>query len=122
MVTDSILVSRFSTVLFEGMARGCSVIYYNPHGERVPTFQHPEGAFDVAEDTETLVRHIEAAKDRKRQAAKDRAAEFFASQVSMIPGSRVATRTAEVIARGVGVGPSAPGSTPAAGEPLVRTS
>ena len=30
LVTDSILVSRFSTVLFEGMARGCSVIYYNP--------------------------------------------------------------------------------------------
>lgn len=101
MVTDSILVSRFSTVLFEGMARGCSVIYYNPHREQVPTFHHPNGAFDVAEDPQTLARHIEAAKARTRAEAKDRAAAFFARQVSMIPGSSVAVRTADAIERNV---------------------
>lgn len=99
MTTDSILVSRFSTVLFEGMARGCSVIYYNPHGEQVPTFQHPEGAFDVAEDPQALARLIESAKARTRAEAKERAAGFFTRQVSMIPGMSVATRTADAIER-----------------------
>jgi glycosyl transferase family 2 len=102
LVSNSILVSRFSTVLFEGMARGCSVIYYNPHGEQVPTFHHPDGAFDVAEDPLTLARHIEAAKVRKRAEAKERAAAFFARQVSMVPGVSVAKRTIEAIARNVG--------------------
>lgn len=99
MVTDSILVSRFSTVLFEGMARGCSVIYYNPHGEQVPTFHHPDGAFDIAEDTDSLARCIEAAKARTRAEAKQRAAAFFEGQVSMLPGVSVAVRTADVIER-----------------------
>jgi hypothetical protein len=99
MTTDSILVSRFSTVLFEGMARGCSVIYYNPHGEQVPTFQHPDGAFDVAEDPQALARLIESAKARTRAEAKERAAGFFTRQVSMIPGSSVALRTADAIER-----------------------
>jgi glycosyltransferase involved in cell wall biosynthesis len=99
MVTNSILVSRFSTVLFEGMARGCSVIYYNPHGEQVPTFHHPDGAFDVAEDPQTLARFIESAKTRTRAKAKERAAGFFAHQVSMIPGASVATRTMDAIER-----------------------
>jgi hypothetical protein len=99
MTTDSILVSRFSTVLFEGMARGCSVIYYNPHRERVPTFHKPDGAFDVAEDPATLARHIATARTRTRSEAKERAAGFFERQVSMIPGVTVATRTAEAIER-----------------------
>ncbi len=102
LVTNSILVSRFSTVIFEGMARGCSVIYYNPHGEQVPTFHHPDGAFDIAEDPLALAQHIEAAKVRKRVEAKERAAAFFARQVSMVPGVSVAKRTIEAIARNVG--------------------
>ncbi|HET7180700.1 MAG TPA: glycosyltransferase family A protein [Candidatus Limnocylindrales bacterium] len=102
MVKDSILVSRFSTVLFEGMARGCSVIYYNPHDEKVPTFHHPDGAFDIANDPQELARHLEAAKGRSRAEAKDRAAAFFAGQVSMIPGSSVATRTVDAIERNLG--------------------
>lgn len=102
LIPDSILVSRFSTVLFEGMARGCSVIYYNPHGERVPTFQHPNGAFDVAEDPNTLTELIEASKSRTRAEAKERATEFFKSQVSIVPGESVATRTADAVERALG--------------------
>jgi hypothetical protein len=102
MVTDSILVSRFSTVLFEGMARGCSVIYYNPHGEKVPTFHHPEGAFDIAEDRETLARHIATAMTRTRAEARERATPFFERQVSMIPGTPVAKRTADAMERNLG--------------------
>jgi Glycosyl transferase family 2 len=123
MVTDSILVSRFSTVLYEGMARGCSVIYYNPHGEQVPTFRHPDGAFDVAEDPQALAQHIEAAKRRTRAEAKERAAGFFGRQVSMVPGASVATRTADAIERGLAATPpTVEGSRSAGGEPLVRSS
>lgn len=99
LVTDSILVSRFSTVLFEGMARGCSVIYYNPHGEQVPTFHHPDGAFDLAADPATLAGHIATATKRTRAEAKERAAAFFQRQVSMIPGTSVAVRMADAIER-----------------------
>ena len=42
------LISRFSTVPFEAMARGMEFIYFNPHGERVPTFAEPAGAFASA--------------------------------------------------------------------------
>ncbi len=123
MTTDSILVSRFSTVLFEGMARGCSVIYYNPHGEQVPTFHHPEGAFDIAEDPQTLFHHIESARARTRSQAKERAAAFFERQVSMIPGTSVATRTADTIERSLAAPvPSVEGSATTESEPLVRSS
>ena len=99
LLQDSILVSRFSTVLFEGMARGCSVIYYNPHREQVPTFHHPNGAFDVAEDPETLAALIERSKGRRRSEARQRAAAFFGSQVSIVSGASAAERTAEAIER-----------------------
>lgn len=104
LVQDSILVSRFSTVLFEGMARGCSVIYYNPHGEGVPTFQHPDGAFDIAEDPEELARLIRACAERTRAEARKRAAEFFLAQVSIVPGASAARRTADTIERHLGGG------------------
>lgn len=99
MVTDSVLVSRFSTVLFEGMARGCSVIYYNPHGEQVPTFHTPDGAFDLTGDPDELADFIAASASRTRAQAKERAARFFTEQVSMIPGRSPAVRTAEAIER-----------------------
>jgi hypothetical protein len=102
LTENSILVSRFSTVLYEGMARGCSVVYYNPHGEQVPTFAKPEGAFDVAENPTELVEAFERAKKRSRAEAKQRASEFFAKQVSMLPGRPVAARAADVIAAHVG--------------------
>lgn len=103
VVTDSILVSRFSTVLFEGMARGCSVIYYNPHGEQVPTFKEPKGAFDVAEDVDTLTELIRARTAATRAEARDRACSFFLKQVSIVDGMSPALRTADAIERNLGV-------------------
>lgn len=43
--TCSTLVSRFSTLCYEALVRGVPLVYHNPHGERVPTFQEPNGAF-----------------------------------------------------------------------------
>ncbi len=41
----STLISRFSTVPFEAMARGVPFVYHNPHGEKVSTFAHGGDAF-----------------------------------------------------------------------------
>jgi hypothetical protein len=49
-----------------------------------------------------LAEALEMAKKRTRAEAKQRASEFFAKQVSMLPGDAVAARTADVIASYVG--------------------
>lgn len=51
----SVLITRFSQVLYEAMLMGRQVIYYNPHGEvkRVLTDNH-SGAFFVANSPESL--------------------------------------------------------------------
>lgn len=41
----SVLISRFSTVPLEAMARGVPFIYHNPHGETVATFSDSGDAF-----------------------------------------------------------------------------
>jgi len=51
----SLLISRFSTCLLESMALGKPVIYFNPHGERVDTFQDPMGAYPIAHNRDELV-------------------------------------------------------------------
>ncbi len=97
LTVDSIFVSRFSTAIYEGMARGCVCIYYNPHGERVETFQNPEGAFFTAGTMAELEDALRTARTIGRDEAKERAAAFFARQVSMVPGRSVAERAAAVI-------------------------
>ncbi len=49
-----VLVTRFSTVIYEAMARRRPVVYFNPHRERVVTFADPDGAFASAGDASTL--------------------------------------------------------------------
>lgn len=58
----SILVSRFSTCILEGLALGKPVIYHNPHKEKFPKFQNdPLGAFDVTDSVESLMGALEKA-------------------------------------------------------------
>lgn len=92
-----VLVSRFSTVPFEAMARGVPFVYHNPHGERFPTFTEPSGAFRVCRSVEDLAMALQEARDW-RDAYRSRCAEFFERQVSMEPGHTPAARAAEVIA------------------------
>ena len=90
------LISRFSTVPFEAMARGIPFIYHNPHGELVPTFRHPGGAFDTSKDTKGLARAIESALDDK-SASRERWQDFFTRQVDIDPERSSEERSAEVI-------------------------
>lgn len=48
------LVSRFSTAVYDALVLGVDVVYYNPHGETVPTFSEPAGAFAIATDRASL--------------------------------------------------------------------
>ena len=47
-------ISRFSTLCYESLVRGVSLTYHNPHGEKVPNFSKPEGAFIITRNTDEL--------------------------------------------------------------------
>jgi hypothetical protein len=49
------LISRFSTLCYEALARGVELTYHNPHGEQVPTFAEPAGAFQITHSRAELL-------------------------------------------------------------------
>ncbi len=58
-----LLISRFSTVIYEALLMGRPVIYYNPHGETMPYFNDDETegiykAYDEKELGETIVKAL----------------------------------------------------------------
>jgi hypothetical protein len=91
-----VLVSRFSTVPFEAMARGVPFVYHNPHGERVPTFTEPLGAFPITLSVDELVRALLQA-NATRGDHREQAAAFFRRQVDVDPGRPSELRAADVI-------------------------
>jgi hypothetical protein len=97
-----VLVSRFSTVPFEAMARGIPFVYFNPHGERVPTFTKPNGAFEIVTEYADLGRVLRAelAFDGDYRA---RSAEFFLRQVDVDARRSSAERAADVICQRLGL-------------------
>lgn len=90
------LISRFSTVPFEAMARGVPFVYFNPHGETVPTFAVPGGAFESAategELATALAKMCNQPTDYRAQSAS-----FFNDQIDIDPDRTSATRSADVI-------------------------
>jgi hypothetical protein len=92
----SLLISRFSTVPFEAMARGVPFVYHNPHGEQVPTFENPDGAFRVTRSVDELAAAIEEARDWTGN-YRERSHSFFAAQVDMDEDRRSEQRAADVI-------------------------
>jgi hypothetical protein len=91
-----LLVSRFSTVLFEAMARGVPVVYHNPHGERVPTFTRPDGAFLVSTTADELADAMGTALTW-RDGYRERAEAFFRGQVDVCEQRPSELRAADVI-------------------------
>ena len=92
----SVLISRFSTVPFEAMARGVPFVYHNPHGERVPTFKQPEGAFRITTSIAELADALVEAEGWQHD-YRERAAAFFLRQVDVDPGRPSEVRAAEAI-------------------------
>ncbi len=55
---NTIVISRFSTVILESLALGKPVVYYNPHNETVKLYKSPMSAYDIASDRHTLKQAI----------------------------------------------------------------
>jgi glycosyltransferase involved in cell wall biosynthesis len=91
-----VLVSRFSTVPFEAMARGVPFVYHNPHGERVKTFAEPDGTFLVSRSADELAAALPEALSW-REGYRDRAEKFFRRQVDIEERRPSEVRAADVI-------------------------
>lgn len=96
LMRASTLVSRFSTVPFEAMARGIPFVYHNPHGETVSTFAHGGDAFRTTVDTPQLVAALDEARGW-RDDYRTRSAHFFSRQVDINPEVSAEDRAADVI-------------------------
>jgi hypothetical protein len=94
--TATILVSRFSTVPFEAMARGIPFVYHNSHGEKMNTFQRPDGAFPITTDSKGLAEAIRDAPE-PGDATRSRTDPFFLRQVSILDDETSEVRSAKVV-------------------------
>ncbi len=94
----TVLISRFSTMPFEAMARGVPFVYHNPHGETVQTFADPMGGFDITRSAEDLARAIKEANS-SQGGSRSRVEPFFAAHVDIDPARRSEVRSADVVGR-----------------------
>jgi GT2 family glycosyltransferase len=101
LLRSGTLITRFSTVVFEAMARGVPVVYYNPHGEQVPTFNNPQGSFVLVTDYDSLPEAIREAESW-RGGYRARSKHFFDAQISIDENRRSEQRSADVILDVVG--------------------
>lgn len=93
----TVLISRFSTAPFEALARGVPFVYHNPHGEQVPTFQAPDGAFEVSANERQLAEALHDLTGVSGDTVRERGERFFLDQVSIVPDRSPGERAAEVI-------------------------
>jgi hypothetical protein len=91
-----VLVSRFSTVPFEAMARGIPFVYHNPHAEQVPTFAEPSGAFLTTRSAEELAAALPMALTWQ-DGYRERAEKFFRRQIDVDDDRPAEVRAADVI-------------------------
>ncbi len=96
LTRSAALVSRFSTVIYEAMARGVPVIYHNPHGEQVLDFQNPRGAFLKTTSRVELRDAIHRLNDWQVD-YRERCTSFFAQQIDVDPDRPSGVRAAEAI-------------------------
>ncbi|MEL7473608.1 MAG: hypothetical protein AAGK04_09850 [Planctomycetota bacterium] len=94
-----VLVSRFSGVLLEAMALDTPVIYFNPHGERMATFQRADGAFPSPTTRAALGDAIRSLLEADGADIAARQRPFLAERVSIDRDRPSWERIAEAIER-----------------------
>jgi hypothetical protein len=94
----SVLISRFSTMPLEAMARGVPFVYHNPHGETVRTFTDPMGGFHITDSADGLAHAIKEANS-SQAGYRSRVEPFFAAHIDIDPGKRSEVRSADVLSR-----------------------
>lgn len=92
------MISRFSTLCYEALARGVELTYHNPHGERVATFAEPAGAFRI---TKTRAELFDAMGEEATSpdVVRRRAEPFLTGHLvldGVAPRERAAARIAEL--------------------------
>ncbi|HEY7469075.1 MAG TPA: hypothetical protein VIC07_06050 [Acidimicrobiia bacterium] len=100
---STVLISRFSTMPLEAMARGVPFVYHNPHGEAVRTFSEPLGAFEVTGDADELtsvLSNLDPGVEWRR-----RFSPFFARHVDVDPTALSEQRSARAIMDHLGLKP-----------------
>jgi hypothetical protein len=92
-----VLVTRFSTVIYEAIARGIPVVYHNPHGEQVWERMAGYGtAILVTRSTRELAAAL-AEAERIAAGYRELASEFFLRQVDVDPQRPAFVRAADEI-------------------------
>lgn len=92
---SSLFISRFSNAIYESLALGTPVVYYNPHGEGSRTFNEPKGAFSVATSAASLTECITF--EVNQRGIRERARDYFESHLSIIPGRNSTDRATKAI-------------------------
>jgi hypothetical protein len=93
----TVLISRFSTLPFEAMARGVPFIYHNPHAERVSLYAKPQEAFPTTGDSRQL-RSALCSRPEVGTEFRSTAEPFLRRQVTIELDSTCESRTARVLA------------------------
>jgi hypothetical protein len=99
----TVLISRFSTLPLEALARGVPFVYHNPHGETVKTFADPLGAFEITNGPKDIESAL-ASLSRPGHETRERAGSFFERAVSIDQTSRSEQRTGDLVAEMLGSG------------------
>lgn len=97
---NDILISRFSTVILEALSIGTRVIYHNPHGEKVTTFQDSQSGFLITSSAHELAKALEPDEQspaQRRQTALD----FLSYNVDVDDSATPAERAAQAIVQAV---------------------
>jgi GT2 family glycosyltransferase/glycosyltransferase involved in cell wall biosynthesis/ubiquinone/menaquinone biosynthesis C-methylase UbiE/TolA-binding protein len=73
MEKASIILTRFSTIIYEAIIQGRGVVYYNPHNEPFRIFSEDDtGAIEIAESSTGLLSAINSAINGIGKTAKER--------------------------------------------------
>lgn len=97
----TVLISRFSTMPFEAMARGVPFIYHNPHQEAVRTFADPMGAFDVTTTAAELAQSLRGPTP-DAQNCRLRCQAFFSEHIDVDRARRSEQRAVDAIVEHLG--------------------
>lgn len=92
----TVMISRFSTMPLEAMARGLPFVYHNPHGETVKTFSDPMGGFEVTTSATELASVLSGTDDGISD-YRSRCERFFLHHVDVDPKRRSEQRAAGTI-------------------------
>lgn len=89
------LITRFSTAVYDALALGVAVAYHNPHGERVPNFAEPDGAFERTSSRSELTDWIRG-ETREPESLRAAARGFLTHHVRL-EGERPGRRAAALL-------------------------